>query len=105
MGHPCFSDQPADHDDTVREADQRVNDPDLTLGADRQLLEPSVVPRISSFHHPAHSGLKGFALGADLPTATQLGKQLPRRKFSSQVRPTCAKQRSFLPLPSASLAR
>lgn len=78
MGHPCFSDQPADHDDTVREADQRVNDPDLTLGADRQLLEPSVVPRISSFHHPAHSGLKGFALGADLPTATQLGKQLPR---------------------------
>ncbi len=31
MGHPCFSDQPADHDDTVREADQRVNDPDLTL--------------------------------------------------------------------------
>lgn len=78
MGHPCFSDQPADHDDTVRDADQRVNGPDLTLGADRQLLEPSVVPRISSFHHPAHSGLKGFALGADLPTATQLGKQLPR---------------------------
>lgn len=77
MGRPRFPDQPADHDDTVREADQRVNDPDLALGADRQFLEPPVVPRIGSFHHPADPGLQGFALGTDLPITTQLGKQLP----------------------------
>lgn len=70
MGHPCFPDQPADHDDTVREADHRVDDPDLALGADRQFLEPAVVPRIGSFHYPADPGLRGFALGADLLITT-----------------------------------
>jgi hypothetical protein len=55
---PGFADEAAGDDDCIGQGDERVDHRGAYLGADEQLLEASIVSRVSAFDHPAGTGLQ-----------------------------------------------
>src|SRR5699024_12879334 len=68
------------------------------MGAQDRRSETRMVSRMDD----ARSVQRGAPLGAEVADSKRVRRS---RKFSSQVRPTGANQRTALPLPSASLPR
>ena len=73
---PSFADDASDVDDRVGEGDERIDDPDVFLGADSQFLESAVVPGVRSLDDPSRASLDacGDAFGGDSLVAAEFGQ-------------------------------